>query len=265
MQLVLAGDDGSIAAAGAVEWAARFAAERDAELVVVRVTGPGHDAPNEAPVEGVTMVTDSHPASGLMMAAEERDADVIVLGRRGSGGFPSLPIGTTAHCVAAACGRPVVVVPPGSEEAGRRLIERVVVGVDGLPGSREAAAWAVRHVSDAEFTVVHALDLAPAFAQGDHEDGAIYDAVRTRAVAKMQEEWTRPFVDGRVAADLVVEEGGPAEIVLAAAAKTDADLVVIGRRDHLPMRGTLGGVSQRVLAYAPCAALMVPFPEEERR
>jgi len=262
MQLVLAGDDGSVAAAGAVEWATRFAAERDAELVVVRVTGPGDDGPNDAP-DGVTTVRSDHPASGIMVAAQDRDADLIVLGRRGSGGFPSLPIGTTAHGVAAACGRPVVVVPPGSKEADRRLIERVVVGVDGLPGSREAAAWAVRHVSDAEFTAVHALEVAPAFAQGGDEDGRIYDVVRARAVALMKEQWTRPFVDGGVGADLVVEEGGPAEVVLGTAAKADADLVVIGRREHLPMRGTLGGVSQRVLAYAPCAALMVPFPEEE--
>src|SRR6478752_3140345 len=164
MHFVMAGDDGSDAAAGAVAWATRFAAERDVRLLVVRIAGAGQDAPGDVPVEGITIVNESHPASGIMLAAHDRDADLIVLGRRGRGGFPSLPIGTTAHNVAAACGRPVVIVPPMEKPVDQPLVMRVIVGVDGLPGSEEAAAWAVRNFKDAHFTVVHALDLAPAFA-----------------------------------------------------------------------------------------------------
>ena len=88
MQLVMAGDDGSAAAANAVDWATRFVAEREARLLVVRVAGTGQDAPGDVPVDGVTIVNESHPASGIMVAAHDRDADLIVLGRRGSGGFP---------------------------------------------------------------------------------------------------------------------------------------------------------------------------------
>jgi nucleotide-binding universal stress UspA family protein len=259
MRLVMAGDDGSKAAVGAVEWAKRFATERDARLIVVRIAGAGQDAPDSSPVEGVVVLNESHPASGLMVAAHDHDVDLVVLGRRGSGGFPSLPIGTTAHQVAAACGRPVAVVPPVDPPVDRPLVERAVIGVDGLPGSEEAVAWAIRNLGDAHFTVVHALDLAPAFAVSD-DTGALYDRARRRAEALMQDEWARPFVDGNVSFDEVVAEGGPAELLLDAAAKTNADLVIVGRRDHFPMRGTLGGVSQRVLAYAPCAAVTVPFP-----
>jgi nucleotide-binding universal stress UspA family protein len=260
MQLVLVGDDGSNAAARAVEWANRLVGERDAQLVRVRVAGAGQDAPSPEPVEGLTIVHESHPASGIMVAAHEHDADLVVLGRRGSGGFPSLPIGTTAHHVAAACARPVVVVPPMDEPGDQPLVEQVVVGVDGLPGSSEAAAWAVRSFGGARFTMVHALELAPAFAQADGDVGEMYDRARGRVEALMQEEWARPFLDADVHLDRFVDEGGPAEVLLGAAAQTAADLVVVGRRDHRPMRGTLGGVSQRVLAYAPCAAVIVPPP-----
>jgi nucleotide-binding universal stress UspA family protein len=261
MRLVMAGDDGSKAAGGAVEWANRFATERDARLVVVRIAGAGQDAPDSSPVEGVVVLDETHPASGLMVAAQDHDVDLVVLGRRGSGGFPSLPIGTTAHQVAAASGRPVVLVPPVAPAVDRPLVERVVVGVDGLPGSEEAVAWAIRNFGEAHFTVVHALDLAPAFAMSDDDTGELYDRARRRAEALMQDQWVRPFVDGKVSFDVVVDEGGPAELLLDTAAKTNADLVVVGRRDHFPMRGTLGGVSQRVLAYAPCAAVTVPFPD----
>lgn len=264
MQLVMAGDDGSDAAGGAVDWATRFAAERDARLLVVRIAGVGEDAPGNVPVEGVTIVNESHPASGIMVAAHDRDADLVVLGRRGSGGFPSLPIGTTAHLVAAACGRPVVVVPPMEKPVDQPLVERVIVGIDGLPGSVEAAAWTVRNFSDAHFTVVHALDLAPAFAQYGEDVGEMDDRARLRAAMLMQDQWAGPFIDGGVAFDVFVDEGGPAEVLLGVAERTAADLVVVGRRDHFPTRGMLGGVSQRVLAYAPCAAATVPTPREEQ-
>lgn len=263
MHIVMAGDDGSEAAAGAVDWATRLAAERDSRVVVVRIAGAGQDAPGDVAVEGVTIVNESHPASGIMVAAHERDADLIVLGRRGRGGFPSLPIGTTAHHVAAASGRPVVVVPPMQMPVDRRLVERVVVGVDGLPGSGVAAAWTVENFGEAHFTVVHALDLAPAFAQVGDDTSEMYDRARLRATALMQDQWARPFIDGDVAFEVFIDEGGPAEVLLGAAARTAADLVVVGRRDHFPLRGTLGGVSQRVLAYAPCAALVVPPGDEE--
>lgn len=263
MNLVMAGDDGSEAAVGAVDWATRFAAERDARVLVVRIAGAGQDAPSDVPVEGLTIINESHPASGIMMVAQDRDADLIVLGRRGRGGFPSLPIGTTAHHVAAAAGRPVVVVPPMEKPVDQPLVERVIVGVDGLPGSLEAASWAVRNFSDAQFTVVHALDLAPAFAHVDDGTGEMYDRARLRVAALLQDQWARPFIDGGVDFDVFVDEGGPAELLLGAAARTAADLVVVGRRDHFPLRGTLGGVSQRVLAYAPCAAATVPAPGHE--
>ena len=260
MNLVMAGDDGSAAAANAVDWAKRFVAEREARLLVVRVAGAGQDAPGDVPVDGVTIVNESHPASGIMMAAHDRDADLIVLGRRGSGGFPSLPIGTTAHHVAAACGRPVVVVPPMEKPVDRPLVERVIVGVDGLSGSQAAAAWAVRNFAEAHFTVVHALDLAPAFASMKTDTSEMYAQARIRVAALIQGQWTRPFFDAEVSFDVLIDEGGPAELLLDAAMRNGADLVVVGRRDHFPMRGTLGGVNQRVLAYAPCAAATVPPP-----
>ncbi len=74
----------------------------------------------------------------------------------------------------------------------------------------------------------------------------------------MQQQWCDPLVDADITYEAVVEEGGPAEVLLRTAKDTAADVIVVGRRDHGPLSGTLGGVSQRVLAYAPCAALIVP-------
>ena len=117
------------------------------------------------------VVRHSQPSSAIMAAAEDRDVDLIVLGRRGSGGFPSLPIGTTTHHVAAASGRPIAVVPSEVTATSDRLVERVVVGLDGLRGSAEAAAWSAQQWPDARFTAVHVVELAPVLTQLD-DDGA---------------------------------------------------------------------------------------------
>ncbi|HEX5096011.1 MAG TPA: universal stress protein [Acidimicrobiia bacterium] len=260
MQLILVGDDGSRAASHAVTWATRLADERDARLFIVHVASTSESVESDDRVERIT-VRDSHPASAIMETAEDRDVDLIVLGRRGRGGFPSLPIGTTAHHVAAASGRPVAVVPPIETTTSGPVVQRAVVGIDGFPGSEEAAAWSARQWPHAHFNAVQAVELAPAFAQLDDGTGAeIYERAHARAVTLLRDRWSRPLVEAGVAFDLAVEDGGPAEVLLEVATKVGADVIVVGRRDHAPLRGTLGGVSQRVLAYAPCAAVIVPPP-----
>jgi nucleotide-binding universal stress UspA family protein len=260
MKLVLVGDDGSEVAARAMDWAIRFAGERQAVATAVHASRTGTDPRPELRIECVN-VPDPHPASGIIQTAEELDADLIVLGRRGGGGFPSLPIGTTAHVVAAAAGRPVVIVPDAGTDDHEPLIRRVVVGIDGLPSSTEAAAWAARACPAAAFFAVHAVEIAPALIGVDGDEASrLYDRAHDRAIDLMRESWCRPLQEAGVDFDVVVEEGAPAEVILNTAARVQADLVVVSRRDYHLLRGTLGSVSQRVLAYAPCPAAIVPPP-----
>jgi nucleotide-binding universal stress UspA family protein len=262
MKVILAGDDGSRAARRAVEWAARLAEERNALLKAVSAvraeTAPDPDPDPDDRFERI-VVRDAHPAATILATAEEVDADLIVLGRRGSGGFPSLPIGTTAHTVAASSGRPAAIVPSFDADADEPLVRRIVVGVDGLPGSGDAVTWAARQWPGAQFTAVHALELAPSFVQiPDDPSTDLYDRARARSLQLMQDWWVRPLRDAGVSFDTIVEDGGPAEVLLSITTRMSADVVVVGRRDHHLLRGTLGGVSQRVLAYAPCPTVVVP-------
>jgi nucleotide-binding universal stress UspA family protein len=261
MHLVLVGDDGSLAAARAVTWATRFAGERNARVVVVHVTMRGDDVSAEDDGVEHVVLRERHPASAIMQAATDRDADVVVLGRRGTGGFPSLPIGTTVHAVAGACGRPVVVVPAVDLAPREPLVQRVVVGLDGLPGSATAAAWAARHFDDAHITAVHALERLPALTGGDAQgDAALYEHAQERATELMRGSWSDPLRAAGTALDLVTEHGEAADVIVATAASVTADLVVVGRQDRGTTCGMLGGVSQRVLAHAPCAAAIVQSP-----
>jgi nucleotide-binding universal stress UspA family protein len=256
MRLVLAGDDGSDAAARAVAWAKLFAAERAVAVVAVRVGSSTQPDEDELGLERIT-ISDRHPAAALMEVAADRDADLIVLGRRGAGGFPSLPIGTTAHVVAGSSQRPVAVIPPFHHPESP-LVSRVVVGVDRMPGSRVALAWSGSAFPAARFSAVHALDLAPVFAHVEIDDPKAYDRAYESAVASMREQWCEPLVEARVKFETDVVEGAAAEVLLETARRTGADAVVVGRHEHGALQGTLGGVSQRVLAYSPCPAVVVP-------
>lgn len=258
MQTVLVGDDGSDAAARAVEWARSFADERGLKLIGVHVTTSAQrDARPDDGIERI-LLRDRYPAAAIMEVAADLDADLIVLGRRGAGGFPSLPIGTTAHQVAGSCGRPVAVIPPDRPRSGNPLVQRVTIGLDRLGGAEEALLWSARAFRNASFDVVHALDLAPAFAHLEADHTVQYERAFKWAVSLMHDQWCEPLVEAGIPYEAVVQEGGPAEILLGTAKDTTADVIVVGRRDHGPLSGTLGGVSQRVLAHASCAALIVP-------
>ncbi len=50
-------------------------------------------------------------AAALLVVADDVDADMIVVGRRGQGGFEELLLGTAPHQVARHTRRPIVIVP----------------------------------------------------------------------------------------------------------------------------------------------------------
>jgi nucleotide-binding universal stress UspA family protein len=75
-----------------------------------------------------------HAAAGLIERSAE--AELIVIGHRGSGGFPRLPLGSVSWQVATHAECPVVVVRPSL--TAERPDNRVVVGVDTDDASLQA-------------------------------------------------------------------------------------------------------------------------------
>jgi nucleotide-binding universal stress UspA family protein len=61
-----------------------------------------------------TVVEDRHPAEALVELSD--DADLVVVGSRGRGGFSTLLLGSVSHAVVLHARCPVVVVPSGALE-----------------------------------------------------------------------------------------------------------------------------------------------------
>jgi nucleotide-binding universal stress UspA family protein len=132
------GTDGSDNARRALSLAASLAAACGADVVAVHCLGllfhptvgelepaqPQRDeirarlddawtAPlRDAGVPHRTELRDGSPVSVLLAVADDVDADLVVVGSRGVGGFPGLLLGSTSAQLAQHSGRPVLIVPP---------------------------------------------------------------------------------------------------------------------------------------------------------
>jgi nucleotide-binding universal stress UspA family protein len=139
---IVVGTDGSLSADAAVLWAVDEADRRNAELVVVHAWEYPYSSELGSPqaydltrVDAALVLERSveqcrdrgggtvdgrlveGPAAKALLDASA-DADLVVVGSRGRGGFRSLLFGSVAHTVAAHSTRPVVVVR--AVTAGRR-------------------------------------------------------------------------------------------------------------------------------------------------
>ena len=127
---IILGLDGSSGADAAREWCEKYAPVLDAEVLAVHVLGfsPHYAELREASwellnesaallrargIEHRTELMDGSPASTLDKLATHENADLIVVGRRGSGGFAELLLGSVAHELAHHAHRPVLIVPAG--------------------------------------------------------------------------------------------------------------------------------------------------------
>ncbi|HET6916331.1 MAG TPA: universal stress protein [Acidimicrobiales bacterium] len=140
IQRLLVGIDDSDNARRALDWAILLAQRFGAEVVAVHAVGlltslhgsppvPSHSHLGElrrlletewcAPLaeSGVPhrmLCLDGPPVRVLLDVAAQEDADVIVVGTRGAGGFAELLLGSTSHQLAEHATRPILIVPPAN-------------------------------------------------------------------------------------------------------------------------------------------------------
>jgi nucleotide-binding universal stress UspA family protein len=197
------------------------------------------------------------PAPGLLAAAKE--ADLLVVGARGTGGFPGLQLGSVSQQVLHHAPCPVAVVRNAVGPDDRPEGGRVLVGVDGSTSSRAALRWALAEGGrrGASVAVLHAWDV-PAIA-GFPYDSEVLDRAARELVDGMVDEATADAPGVEVERRVVA--GGAAAGLLDAA--PDATLIVVGRRGLGGFgRLLLGSVSDHVARHAPCPVVVMP-PEEE--
>jgi len=261
---VAAGLDGSPESLAAVEWAAREALLRGAELMIVHAGDqtPYEYVPLGRPADmllqvqadlmdrhtGLTVAVHQVPgpsAAALSAAADE--AELLVLGTRGPGRAAGFLLGSVARAVVAHAGRPVVLVRAGDgatdpvgTASGTTACHDVVVGIDLRDPHDTVLAFAFEAASRraAALRVVQGRN-APA---------------HSAAVAALR-PWREKFPDVEVIEQSVI---GTAGSHLADASR-DASLVVLGRRGRAASVGPqIGPVTHALLRHAKAPVVVVP-------
>lgn len=146
--------------------------------------------------------------------------------------------------------------------AGKRFFLRMLVPVDGSESSRKAADFAVRlaFCEDCELIAVHAVDEEIASEMARYADRPV-EAV----VARMRQSGEGYVEDVRqtgqkqgVKVSGEVRVGIPHQVILAMAAETGADLIVMGKVGRKgPRRVLIGSVTERVIEQSPIPVLVV--------
>jgi nucleotide-binding universal stress UspA family protein len=189
------------------------------------------------------------PVPGLLDAAE--DADLLVVGARGLGGFRGLVTGSVSQRCLEHASCPVAVVRGPDEGRGR-----VVVGVDGSDGAVAALHWAVEEarLRAATLTVVHGWEVPYA---GEMTDlGDVQEACGRAAIELVDHMVEAAGLDTEQVERRVVHD---APVQAIADAAEGADLVVVGSRGRGGFTGLLlGSVSHQVSRHSDRPVVVVP-------
>lgn len=303
---VVAGVDGSEQARDAVGWAATEAARRGAPLRLVTAFGwtpqdhpLGHpDAARRYRAELLAasrqhldeaVVAARHAAPGLAVSGDvvvgypmavldtaARDAQLLVIGDRGRGGFAGLLLGSVAVAMAAHAACPVVVVrgeapdpsaadpaagtsrvDTGPVDTGPVVVGPVVVGVDGSPPGEAALAFAFEAAAarGVPLVAVHAWsDSVADVSVAALIDWTLVEAEERQVLAGRLAGWTEKHPDVVVQRAVVRSHPVPALV----ARSRGAQLLVVGSRGRGGLAGLLlGSVSQGVLHRAHCPVAVV--------
>ncbi|WP_225995060.1 universal stress protein [Streptomyces arboris] len=208
-------------------------------------------------LEVVPDVVSGLPAQALLDRSST--AALIVVGHRGTDGFPRLPLGSASLQVATHSQCPVLVVRPGTLEEPRE--NRVVVGVDmdDLPSGLMEFALEAAQARSAVLEVVHVATRPELLGTGPTGPALLDDEAVSSSAQEGLESILAPYRSHYPGLDLQgrVKRHQPAQALVDAS--RHASLLVVGSHGRTGLkRLLLGSVSGKVLHTALCPVAVVP-------
>ncbi|MGO8790220.1 MAG: universal stress protein [Terriglobia bacterium] len=200
--------------------------------------------------EGVAhrvMVMEDDPVSAILRTQHEIGAELIAMGTHGRGGLARVRLGSIAESVLHQAEVPILTVGPRMKRTPKLdAIRQVLCPVDYTPSSQTALelAAALAASARAELRVAH-IDEAPL-------GKSAQDSLRQLC------DWIPATVRAHCAVQEVVKQGSAAEQIVEEAAKSHADLLVIGAQPRSLLGAVLlGSITELVIRSASCPVLSV--------
>jgi len=213
---------------------------------------------------------------GILAAAEQSQADLIVVGARGLNRFERLLLGSVSRAVVQASRVPVWVARP--RPTGSNAGHNILLACETPDRARKPVQLLSRLNWPAGTTCCALTVISSIFA--GHVPEWLEQQARSPDVEEIVRKWAREHEE-EVRSNLariqdfvkdlpgvfscnkpLVAEGEPAEQILATIGRERADLVVIGaQHKRSPAAAIFGSTSEAVLHHAGCSVLVVPHQE----
>ncbi len=215
-----------------------------------------------------TAIRGGHAAREILAAAEEQEADLLVIGTHGRGGVEHLLLGSVAEKVVRRAPCPVMVVPPAAHPETSVLFSRILCPVDGSAASADALTFALSlaRETDGQVTLLYVVEPVPASGE--------FGALDTGEYRRLGETHARETLAAAVSPEVRewchikehVAFGKPSQCILEAAQEGRADVVVMGVRG----RGAIdlmafGSTTNDVIRRAGCPVMAVHPKVTDRR
>jgi len=207
-------------------------------------------------------VARGNPAAKILEQAREMQADLVVIGAKGTATSPRFPLGSTAQKVMKYSSTNVLLV-----REGPTTIRRVLVATDGsaysdevtrflldlpLPGRTEVQVVAALH----SFVRPNGSGLMPG-PRVDERTLSQLRAAEERAALALVEKWRNTIRDRGLDVSCMVLRGEPAEEILMAADTFCPELIALGAKGLSASDSfLLGSVAQRVARFSQFSVLL---------
>src|SRR5579872_6280015 len=206
---------------------------------------------------------DGHPASAIVSFAIEKQADAIVMGTRGLGGFPHLILGSTAEGVLRMATVPVFIVHAQSKLASSVDRPTILVAVDDSEPGDAAATFAAELVTPASGRLIfeNVIDLESLYeyaARYGTYVSAIHEEWEAEGKRIVSEAVYRAALAGIANSEQTVAFGDPVEKIIEDSKSKQVDLIAIGTHGRRGMRRlTLGSVAESIVRKSTVPVVVV--------
>jgi nucleotide-binding universal stress UspA family protein len=202
------------------------------------------------------VIASGAPFDKIVACANQHDVNVVIIGSGEKTDAESFHLGLTAIDVSRNATKPVWVVKRGASPQ----INKIVCPVEFSAPSRRALSNAI-HLSrsfGAELTVLHVVRPLSKLFLGLGRVSPESQQAHLQAQQLQFERFLRDFDLHDVRWTKVTRQGGPHQEILAMAAQTEADLIVMGSGTRSGIaRMFMGSVAEDVVGEMPCSVITV--------
>lgn len=213
-----------------------------------------------------TVVRSGKPFHEIVVAAGEREVDLIVITTHGHTGLKRAWIGSTAERVVRHAPCPVLTVPtrgftkrPGA--ASRFRLKKILVPIDFSSLSKDALPYATLLAQQfgAELILLHVVERFPIDSiLGRGLMNEVTVPLMKQAEVTLEQMATELAQATGVKTAAIVRDGAPFENICLAAKSLSADLIVLTTHGYTGLKHVwLGSTAERVVRQAPCPVLVV--------